>query len=265
MTAAGTSYALDRDGSRSRLELLESHVDRFTQRRLAELGIAHGWRCLEVAGGLGSVARWLSQQVGPEGRVTVTDLDARHLQPLAAQAVHNTDVWQHDVNVDPLPESHYDLIHARWLLYHVADPGHVCRRLVRALRPGGKLLVEDVDFFPLAATHSRPFADAMLAIAAAVGEPVGHGGVWAAQTLPQLFEALPLGGLTMDVEVDVLRGGTAMARFWQATGSQMRARVERMQSIEMRTFDQALEALGDAAFWSIATAHVAIAAQKPGR
>lgn len=265
MTADSTSYALDRDGSRIRLELLEKHVDRLTQRRLVELGIARGWRCLEVGGGLGSVARWLSEQVGPEGRVTVTDLDTRHLQELSARTMPNTEVWKHDVAVDPLPESHYDLIHARWLLYHLSDPAKVCHRLVRALRPGGKVLLEDVDFFPLAAAHSRPFADAMLAIASAVGEPVERGGVWAAQALPQLFEAQPVDDLAMNVEVDVVRGGSAMARFWQMTGAQMRAKVERMRSIEMRTFDQVLEALGDAAFWSISTAHVAISAQKRGR
>jgi len=264
MTAGHTSYALDRDGSRSRLELLEAHLDRLTQRRLAELGVAHGWRCLEVGGGLGSVARWLSDQVGAGGRVTVTDLDTRHLRELAAQIEHNTEVWKHDIAIDPLPESHYDLIHARWLLYHVSDPANVCRRLVRALRPGGKVVIEDVDFFPLAAAHSRPFADAMLAIAAAVGDPAGHGGVWAAQTLPQLFEAQPV-DLAMTIEVDVLRGGTAMARFWQLTGCQMRAKVERTGSIEMRTFDHVLEALGDPAFWSISTAHVALTGQKLGR
>ena len=42
MTADQTSYALDRDGSRNRLELLEAHLDGLTQRRLAALGIAHG-------------------------------------------------------------------------------------------------------------------------------------------------------------------------------------------------------------------------------
>jgi len=265
VTVAGTSYPLDRDGSRTRLEMLESHVDRISQRRLAELGIARGWRCLEVAGGLGSVARWLSDQVGHAGRVTVTDLDTRHLHERLTQTLHNTEVWTHDVTFDPLPESHYDLIHARWLLYHLRDPANVCGRLVRALRPGGKLVIEDVDFFPLAAARSRTFAEAMLALAAAVGEPVGHGGVWAAQTLPHLFEAQPVENIAMGVEVDVLRGGTAMARFWQMTGAQMRTRVERMQSIDLRTYDQVLESLGDASFWSIATAHVAVTAQKLGR
>lgn len=261
MMADNTSYALDRDGSRSRLELLEKHLDPLTQRRLVELGIAPGWRCLEVGGGLGSVARWLSKRVGPEGRVAVTDLDTRHLQ---ARTMPNTEVWKHDVTVDPLPESHYDLIHARWLLYHLPDPEKVCHSMVRALRPGGKVLIEDVDFFPLAAARSRPFADAMLAIASAVGEPVGHDGVWAAQVLPQLFEAQPVAAVAMNVEVDVLRGGSAMARFWQMTGSQMREKVELMGEIEMRMFDQVLEQLGETAFWSISTAHVAISAQKLG-
>jgi 2-polyprenyl-3-methyl-5-hydroxy-6-metoxy-1,4-benzoquinol methylase len=263
--AAAASYALDRDGSRGRLELLEAHVDRLSQRRLAGLGVARGWRCLEVAAGLGSVARWLSDRVGSEGRVAVTDLDIRHLQPLAARAPHNIDVWRHDVTTDPLPDDHYDLVHARWLLYHLPDPASVCHRLVQALRPGGTVVIEDVDFFPLAGAHCRAFADAMLAIAAAVGEPVGHGGVWAAQALPRLFEGQPVANVAMSIEVDVLRGGTAIARFWQLTGAQMRPRVKHMAAVEMHTFDHVLEALGDPTFWAISTAHVAIRAQKLGR
>jgi len=54
---------------RKRLGLLQRQLDPLSQRRLAELGILQSWRCLEVGAGYGSLARWLTDQVGPQGRV----------------------------------------------------------------------------------------------------------------------------------------------------------------------------------------------------
>ena len=42
-----------------RLELFQQRLDPLTIRRIERLGIAEGARCLEVAGGRGSIARWL--------------------------------------------------------------------------------------------------------------------------------------------------------------------------------------------------------------
>jgi ubiquinone/menaquinone biosynthesis C-methylase UbiE len=57
-----------------RLQLLEEHLDPLTKRRIEPLGIGSGARCLELGGGRGSITRWLSDVVGPTGRVTATDL-----------------------------------------------------------------------------------------------------------------------------------------------------------------------------------------------
>jgi hypothetical protein len=51
---------------------IEATYDAWTIRQLEGIGVAGGWRCLEVGGGGGSIGRWLASRVGPEGRVTVT-------------------------------------------------------------------------------------------------------------------------------------------------------------------------------------------------
>jgi SAM-dependent methyltransferase len=44
-----------------------------------------------------------------------------------------------------LPEGVYDLVHARLLLIHMADPVEVLTRMAAVLRPGGVLLAEEPD------------------------------------------------------------------------------------------------------------------------
>jgi SAM-dependent methyltransferase len=247
------------DGAKRRLGLLESHTDPISHRRLAGTGVSGGWRCLEVGGGLGSIARWLSDRVGATGAVTVTDLDTRFLESLRAE---NVSVLKHDVIRDSLPEAHFDLIHARWLLYHLTAPSEVCARLARALRPGGYLVLEDVDFYPLQAARDQEFAAVMHEVANAVGAAVGHGGVWAARAIPEMLDQAGLVELQCDTAVDALHGGSAMAEFWRYTGAQIRPRVELVEGCDMRRFDRVMSLLATPAFSSVGCAHVGFSARR---
>jgi cyclopropane fatty-acyl-phospholipid synthase-like methyltransferase len=51
-----------------RLHFLEAGLDPVTVACFETIGVAPGWRCLEVGAGAGSMARWLAQRVGPSGR-----------------------------------------------------------------------------------------------------------------------------------------------------------------------------------------------------
>src|SRR6187399_1249805 len=90
---------------RARLEQLERISDPVTRGRLEKLGVARGWRCLEVGAGRGSIARWLADRVGPEGRVVATDLDPRFLDDLT---LPNVEVRAHDVLATPFEPGAYD-------------------------------------------------------------------------------------------------------------------------------------------------------------
>jgi SAM-dependent methyltransferase len=139
-----STYVFDQasETERRRLLELEAWLDPGTIRHLETIGVAPGWHCLEVGAGEGSIARWLCARVGPSGRVVATDLDTRFLDVLEDPGL---EVRRHDVVSDPLEEDAYDLIHARLLLEHLPGRDDVVRKLVQALRPGGWLLVEDLD------------------------------------------------------------------------------------------------------------------------
>lgn len=143
-------YLIDRelDVARQRLDLLEALDDPGTFRHLEAIGVAEGWRCLEVGAGGGSVAAWLAERVGPTGRVVATDLDPRFLARLECE---NLEVRRHDVATDPLEVAAFDLVHARSVLMHVPQRDAALAKLARAVKPGGWILLEEPD-----ATYDAP-------------------------------------------------------------------------------------------------------------
>ena len=125
-----------------RLVGLEATWDPGTFTHLEALGVAPGWRCLEAGAGGGTVAAWLAERVGPDGRVLATDVDTKLLDPLAGGPL---EVAQHDLLADELPAGSFDLAHARLLIEWLGE-SDALERLVAALAPGGWLLVEDFDW-----------------------------------------------------------------------------------------------------------------------
>ena len=103
----------------------------------------HRWlACWEVGAGGPSVPEWLSSQVGPSGKVLATDID---ISWTAGAAGENIEVLQHNVATDDPPNATFDLVHARLVLIHVPEQERALQHIVRAVRPGGWLLIEDFD------------------------------------------------------------------------------------------------------------------------
>jgi SAM-dependent methyltransferase len=140
MTAGGYSFGDDRGRESERLDAVEQVFDAPSRAALSEAGVRSGWRCWEVGAGRGSIANWLAGEVGPEGHVLATDLDDRWFR---ADRPTNLAFTAHDLTRDSLPGEEFDLVHARFVLEHLADPQAALARLARALRPGGVLVLED--------------------------------------------------------------------------------------------------------------------------
>jgi SAM-dependent methyltransferase len=145
-------YAYDHAWTEERIRLagLEHALDPGTHQHLDRLGVAPGWRCLEVGAGGGAVAVWLTERVAPDGVVVATDLETDYLDDLAG--LHpGLAPLRHDVTTDDLPTG-FDLVHARWLIEWLPDKRAALRRMVDALRPGGVMLVEEPDFVTIFGT-----------------------------------------------------------------------------------------------------------------
>ena len=146
MSAAST-YLLDNANEKAgtRMDVLARLYDPTTRRVIEATGLAAGWSCLEVGGGGGSVARWLAERVGAAGRVLCTDIDTRIIERGRAAAGGNLEVMRHDIAQDELPEAAFDLAHARLVMIHVPERERALEKMVRALKPGGWLVIEDFD------------------------------------------------------------------------------------------------------------------------
>jgi SAM-dependent methyltransferase len=234
------AYTLDNTWSaaQERLRSLELCLDPLTEQYLDQLGVGPGWHCLEVGAGAGSVVRLLCDRVGADGRVLAVDLEPGLLGGLTAE---NLAVQRLDVVTDALPEAEFDLIHTRAVLLHIPQRHDVLRKLVRALRPGGVLLLEEMDVEPAFAVPESIFRRT-IEVAWHQINAAGGDIFWGTKMRAALQDA----GL---VEVDEARvpttftGGSTLAEFHRLT---------LLQLLESKHFSQAERAIVEAGLAALA-------------
>ena len=212
------AYTLDNQwrAARERLQLLEVCLDPITARNFDRVGVGAGWQCLEVGAGAGSVTRMLCDRVGPAGRVLAVDLEPALLADLTAP---NLEVRRLDVVTDELPEAEFDLIHTRSVLLHIPQRDDVLAKLIRALRPGGVLLLEEVDVTPAFAVPDCQF---LRTIQAAWHRLIEAGAdIHWAGTVPSLLEPAGLVDVGSHRDHVTFTGASPMAEFHRITWAQL--------------------------------------------
>lgn len=171
----------------------------------ARVGVARGWRALEIGPGQGSLHLALRRLVrGPVDAVEPSPVNAGRIRALAARDGFGAgQVWESLLADTHLPAGHYDLIFARWGFLFLPDPLRHVRQLVRALRPGGRLVVQDYQRETLRLLPTHPDWEAFLAADAAFfASQGGHASIGG--LLPAHFERA---GLTLgDVHLTVKTG-----------------------------------------------------------
>jgi SAM-dependent methyltransferase len=243
--ARDEGYLLDNQQTEAgrRFEALAELFDPVTFRHIAGLGITTGWRCWEVGAGGTSVPAWLTGQVGASGRVLATDIDPAWMPRSGAPF----EVLRHDVGVDEPPAGPFDLVHARLVLVHVPRRASALAAMVRALRPGGWLLLEDADpaLQPLICPDESGAAEALAnrlrqgfrALLAQRGADLAFG-----RTLPRLLREAGL----VDVEADAFFPLTSPACSALETATVLQLR-ERMVAAGIATDDEIDEHLANVA------------------
>lgn len=114
------------------------------------LALEAGSAVADVGAGNGGLTFVLASEVGPNGRVFSTEIDAKRLQRLresvAAAGLGNVKVVEAQSGETGLPPGCCDAIVLRRVYHHLTDPSSINASLLRSLRPGGVLAV--IDFPP---------------------------------------------------------------------------------------------------------------------
>jgi SAM-dependent methyltransferase len=266
------AYVFDNSWEKERIRLagLESMLDPGTRRHLDAVGVGAGWTCLEVGGGGGSVVQWLCRRVGTGGKVVATDLDTRFLDALAEP---NLEALRHNVVTDDLPQAHFDLIHSRLVLEHLPDRDAVLERLVAALKPGGWIVIEDLDCHDLFTATPRMFRYAPN------GAAQNGARVWRAALdilraagwdpdfgfrLPGQLAAMGLDDVAGEMRAPILPGGSPGTAAHRFTLEHLRAQLLESGAITEAELDREIGGLDDRrTLWSMPSVLVAAWGRRP--
>lgn len=142
------------DHEYKRLNALCSIFDRGTFYHIQQMDPKKDWKCAEIGAGTGSVTEWLCSQI-EDGEVLAIDINTKYLSNLDFP---NLTIHQADITNFQLEEQTYDFIHTRMVLTHLVKPQDVIASLVKALKPGGSILLEELECVTggISTPHSEP-------------------------------------------------------------------------------------------------------------
>ncbi|VAW71526.1 hypothetical protein MNBD_GAMMA13-450 [hydrothermal vent metagenome] len=152
MTAADTDSFKQRehnswksvaDGWMRRDALLTKSAAPVTEWMLSHARLTEGHHVLDVASGTGEPAISAALRVGPDGRVTGTDLVDEMLAYARQKAAnaHLDNITFNCLDGEQLsfPADNFDAVTLRWGLMFMPDPETCLRSLYTALKPGGRI------------------------------------------------------------------------------------------------------------------------------
>ncbi|MGB8222422.1 MAG: methyltransferase domain-containing protein [Polyangiales bacterium] len=200
-------YLMESVDEAARLELKTN--DDESQAQLRMIGIQPGMNVLDAGTGTGAVARTMASLVGPQGSVTALDQSEERLgrgRALAAD-IPNIRFVAGDLYDPPLSDGAFDLVFSRFVFEYLQEPESAVRSLLRLVRPGGKLVVGDLDGQGLRHFPITPEFEAKLQVARNALQP--HLDPYVGRKLFHLFRAADLESIQVHVLPYAVFAGTA--------------------------------------------------------
>lgn len=196
------------DSGATRLGVLSRAMHSGTLSVLSRAGLRSGMDVLDLGCGSGDITVEIAQLVGSTGRVVGVDMDELVLAHArsAAEARGLTIQWQQGRVEDLNEENSFDIAYARFVMSHLADPGEALKRMRRAVRPLGRVVVEDIDI--TAHAHWPPNAafQRYIEIYAAAGRTLGADPTIGPRLAAMLIDA-GLEDVDVGISMPVFRAG----------------------------------------------------------
>ena len=128
-------------------DLMSFGIHRLWKRYAISLsGVRAGQHVLDIAGGTGDLAKVFSREVGRNGNVVLSDINAAMLEVgrerLINAGCNNVDfVLANAETLAPFDDNSFDLVTISFGLRNVTDKDAALKSMYRVLKPGGRLLI----------------------------------------------------------------------------------------------------------------------------
>ncbi len=128
-------------------DLMSGGIHRIWKRVAIELsGVRPGQQILDVAGGTGDLTSRFAREVGPTGKVVLSDINSSMLgtgrdRLLDEGVCGNVEFVLADAEALPFRESSFDCVTIAFGLRNVTHKEQALASMLRVLKPGGRLLV----------------------------------------------------------------------------------------------------------------------------
>ena len=133
----------------TRLRVQAEALEASAESLLDAVGVTSGSSALDLACGPFGLLGPLARRVGPTGRVVGLDFDPAEVsaarEHVRALNLHNVDVVQGDAFHTEFAPDSFDIVHARFLLAPVGHAPELLREMVRVVKPGGFVVLEEPE------------------------------------------------------------------------------------------------------------------------
>ncbi|AKF80896.1 Ubiquinone/menaquinone biosynthesis C-methylase UbiE [Myxococcus fulvus] len=140
--------------------LAQEGASGYVRTLLGSTGLVTGTRALDAGCGPGGISETMADLVGPTGQVTGVDLNEDRLREASLRNAHRP--WlrfhQADIRRTGLPDASVDYVWSQYVFEYLPDRPVALAELMRVTRPGGKVVVSDIDGLGF---QNWPFSDAL--------------------------------------------------------------------------------------------------------
>ena len=195
---------------------------------LDRIGVASGAQCIDLGCGAMGILGPLSRRAGPPGRVVGVDSDAKQLagarELVADTGLSNVEIVERDAYRTELPGQMFDLVHVRFVFAPVGRDDELLREMLRLVRPGGVIAIQEPDASSWTCLPPHPSWDRLKgAILAAFAR--GGGDFNAGRRLYTMLRTAGLEDVTVRAAVQALPGGHPYLRLPVQFAASLRGRI----------------------------------------
>ena len=134
---------------KKRLNVLSDVLYPHTKSLFENNGITKGMSFLDAGCGGGNVSVMASQIVGNTGKITAIDFDEQIIALNQQEASENgiTNIQYKAMSIYDIEfKNEFDMAYCRFLLSHLIEPRSALQKLAASVKPGGRIIAEDVHF-----------------------------------------------------------------------------------------------------------------------